>query len=75
MWGGMGRSRGRGRNDPNNVCTYKYMNKEKKEIVFAGNYMKEHWKSDDSVIWAWIPVFLWKTLFETKEKLRVPKIT
>jgi hypothetical protein len=24
-----GRRRGRGRNDPNNVCTYEYMNKEK----------------------------------------------
>jgi hypothetical protein len=23
---------GRGENDPNNVCTYEYMNKEKKEI-------------------------------------------
>jgi hypothetical protein len=33
-----GRGRGQvagGRNDPNNVCTYEYMNKEKKESVNA----------------------------------------
>jgi hypothetical protein len=25
----------RGRNNPNNVCTYEYMNKEKKERLFS----------------------------------------
>jgi hypothetical protein len=33
-----GRGRGwgaRGRNDPNNVCTYEYMSKEKKEDIFV----------------------------------------
>jgi hypothetical protein len=34
--GGMGRRQGSGeRNDPKNVCTYDYMNKEKKRNVRA----------------------------------------
>jgi hypothetical protein len=34
-WGG--REEAWGRNDPNNVCTYEYMNKEKKEIALGLN--------------------------------------
>jgi hypothetical protein len=34
--GGKKRGRGAGRrNDPNNVCTYEYMNKEKNKIKFS----------------------------------------
>jgi hypothetical protein len=35
--GGRGRGWGAGgRNDPNNVCTYEYMNKEKKSLLLLG---------------------------------------
>jgi hypothetical protein len=42
--------RGWGRNDPNNVCTYDYMNKEKKEsvkVLIWFQYIPQsfmHWK-------------------------------
>jgi hypothetical protein len=31
--GGQEGTRGRGRNDSNNVCTYEYMNKEKNKLI------------------------------------------
>jgi hypothetical protein len=40
----------RGRNDPNNVCTYEYMNKEKNALknliqdLKLGNYKTDTWK-------------------------------
>jgi hypothetical protein len=60
-----------GRNDPNNVCTYEYMNKEKKTCYFAFSCRSDIYCKSAGKNWEFIFTFTYEWYFSCNIKFQI----